>query len=96
MEEVDSYRYPYLGVEISKDLNWESHINKISRPNKANRMLELLRRNLFSCSAEVKATAHKALVGPRLEYCSAVWDPHYRTHINILVVDTEEGGTLGL
>ena len=56
LEEVDSY--PYLGVEISKDLNWASHINKIS--NKANRMLGLLRRNIFNCSAEVKAIAYKA------------------------------------
>ena len=37
LEEVDSY--PYLGVEISKDLNWASHMNEIS--NKANRMLGL-------------------------------------------------------
>ena len=52
LKEVDSYLY--LGVEISKDLNWASHINKIS--NKANKMLGLLRRN--NCSAEVKAIAY--------------------------------------
>ena len=80
LEEVESY--PYLGVEISKDLNWQSYINRIS--NKANRMLGLLRRNIFNCSAESKVITYKALVRPRLEYCSAVWDPHYRTHINIV------------
>ena len=69
LEVVDSYHY--LGVEISKDLNWASHINKIS--NKAiNRMLGLLRRNTFNCSAEVNAIAYKALVRPRLQYCNAV------------------------
>ena len=47
-------------------------------------MLGLLRRNIFNCSAEVKAIAYKALVRPRLEYCSAVWDPYHRTHINIV------------
>ena len=47
-------------------------------------MLGLLRRNIFNCSAEVKAIAYKALVRPRLEYCSAVWDPYHRTHINVV------------
>ena len=80
LEEVESY--PYLGVEISKDLKWASHKNKIS--NKANKMLGLLRRNIFNCSAEGKVITYKALVRHRLEYSSAVWDHHYRTHINIV------------
>ena len=76
LEEVSSY--PYLGVEISKDLNWATHINSISK--KANRMLGLLRRNIFCCTSDVKSTAYKALVRPRLEYCNTVWDPHHGTH----------------
>jgi hypothetical protein len=76
LEDVNSY--PYLGVEISKDMNWAPHINKISK--KANKMLGLLRRNLHSCSADVKSIAYKALVRPRLEYCNVIWDPHHETH----------------
>ena len=75
---VYSNSYPYLGVEISKDMNWAPHINNIS--NKANRMLGLLRRNLYSCSADVKSTAYKALVRPRLEYSNVIWDPHHANH----------------
>lgn len=80
LEEVNSC--PYLGVELSKDMNWLSHINKISK--KANKMLGLLRRNIFSCPAEVKSIAYKALVRPRLEYCNAIWDPHHETHKYII------------
>jgi hypothetical protein len=29
------HQYPYLGVELSEDLGWETHINKaISKANK--------------------------------------------------------------
>ena len=80
LDEVKSY--PYLGVEISKDMNWATHINSIS--NKANRMLGLLRRNIHSCSSDVKSIAYKALVRPRLEYCNTVLDPYHKTHKNII------------
>ena len=42
---------------------------------KANRTLEFLRRNLYSCSQEVKETAYKGLVNKVLDYGSSVWDP---------------------
>ena len=69
--------HPYLGLEISKDLTWSHHINKIT--SKATQMLDIVRRNLYSCSKSVKATAYKTLVRPRLEYCAAIWDPHQAT-----------------
>ena len=69
--------HPYLGLEISKDLTWSHHINKIT--TKANQMLGIVRRNLHSCSKSVKATAYKTLACPRLEYCVAIWDPHQAT-----------------
>ena len=43
LEEVSSYSY--LGVEITKDLNWATHINSISK--KSNRILGLLPRNML-------------------------------------------------
>ena len=66
--------HPYLGIELSKDLIWVAHINQVS--NKANRTMGLLQRNLYTCSQSVKENAYKSLVRPKLEYCSAVWDPH--------------------
>ena len=43
---------------------------------KANRILEFLRRNLFSCPQDVKEAAYNSLVRPIIEYGSSVWDPH--------------------
>ena len=64
----------YLGVPITNDLKWNTHIYNIC--TKANRTLGFLRRNLFSCPQDVKEAAYKGLVRPVLEYGSSVWDPH--------------------
>ena len=40
---------PYLGITLSEDLKWGSHINKITK--KANSTLGFLRRNLKHCPA---------------------------------------------
>lgn len=42
----------YLGVTISKDLAWKTHINNIT--NKANKTLGYIRRNLHGCTHKVK------------------------------------------
>ena len=63
-----------LGVTITNDLKWNTHINNIC--TKANRTLGFLRRNLFSCPQDVKEAAYKGLVRPVLEYGSSVWVPH--------------------
>jgi hypothetical protein len=65
-----------MGVTISDDLKWESHINNIC--GKANKTLGFLRRNLKI----VKAQACKSLVRPSLEYACSVWDPHLKSDIN--------------
>ena len=63
----------YLGVQISQDLKWNSHINSIS--SKANQTLGFLKRNLKINSQTIKEKAYKSIVRPKLEYCSTVWDP---------------------
>ena len=70
----------YLGIHLSNDFSWNHHIDHIV--NDANRTLGFLRRNLSRCNTEVKATAYKALVRPKLEYVAAVWDPHQLNSIN--------------
>ena len=70
--------HPYLGVEISNDLSWAQHIKQTS--NKANKMLGLLRRNIHSCSKDVKDIAYKTLVRSKLEYCGGIWDPYYENN----------------
>ena len=72
IENVESIKY--LGVTITSDLKWNSHIRNVC--SKANRTLGFLRRNLFSCLQDVKEAAYKSMVRPILEYGSTVWDPH--------------------
>ena len=50
LENVESIKY--LGVTITSDLKWNSHIRNVC--SKANRTLGFLRRNLFSCPQDVK------------------------------------------
>ena len=64
----------YLGVTISDNLSWDSHVAAVC--SKANKTLGLLKRNLSKCPQQVKEVAYKGLVRPVLEYASAVWDPH--------------------
>ena len=72
--------HPYLGVELTKELNWNRHISNIV--GKANRTLGFVRRNLNNCPEEIKKHAYYALVRPHLEYASSAWDPHVQKQIN--------------
>ena len=65
---------PYLGVTLSDDLKWSSHINKIS--NKANSTLGFLKRNLKHCPQDSRRTDYLSLVRSTHEYSSIVWDPY--------------------
>ena len=64
----------YLGLEVSQDLKWDKHINKICK--KANSTLGFLRRSLRNCPAKLKELAYIALVRSSLEYSSVVWCPY--------------------
>ena len=64
----------YLGVTITNDLKWNTHISNIC--TNANRTLGFLRRTLFSRPQDVKDAAYKSMERPILDYGSSVWDPH--------------------
>ena len=64
----------YLGVDITSNLSWNPHIDRIVK--KGNSMLGFLQRNLRVNSRETKASAYFTLVRPNLEYCSNVWSPY--------------------
>ena len=72
LENVDNIKY--LGVTITNDLKWNTHISNIC--TKANRTLGFLRQTLFSCPQNAKEAAYKGMVCPILEYGTSVWDPH--------------------
>ena len=65
---------PYLGIELQSDLRWTTHIHNTT--NKAQKTLNMLKRNLKQASTAVKSQAYKTIVRPQLEYASAIWDPH--------------------
>lgn len=67
----------YLGVTMSGNMTWTSHINAISA--KASRSLGFIKRNLIIHNVQVKEQAYKALVRPTLEYACTVWDPHTKS-----------------
>ena len=68
----------YLGVDISYDLTWNTHINRIT--TNSNRTLGFLKRNIRIKHEKVRSLAYKTLVRPQLEYASSVWSPH--TQVN--------------
>ena len=57
--------HPYLGIELQADLRWTTHIQNTT--NKAQKTLNMLKRNLKQAFATVKSQAYKTL---------AIWAPH--------------------
>ena len=66
--------HPYLGIELQSDLRWTTHIQNTT--NKAQKTLNMLKRNLKQASTIVKSQAYKTIVRPQLDYASAIWSPH--------------------
>ena len=81
LEQVTAFKY--LGILLSSDLSWSSHISTTC--SKAKRLLGLLYRRFYN-SANVPAMLqlYTALVRPVLEYAAPVWDPHLAKDINQL------------
>ena len=61
-----------LGRKTSTQTN-KPHVSNVC--TNAKRTFGFLRRNLLSCSQDMKEMAYRGLVRPILEYASPVWDP---------------------
>ena len=72
----------YLGLTFSNNLSWNKHIDNITK--KTNATCAFLRRNINSCSRQVKAQCYTTFVRPNLEYAATVWDPYTKFNINKL------------
>jgi hypothetical protein len=46
------------------------------------KILSFLRRNLQIKQEETKSLAYKSMVRSNLEYCSSIWAPHTKQHID--------------
>jgi len=51
---------------------------------KANKILEMIKRNFADRSEEMVMALYKSLVRPRLEYCTQVWRPYSIKDIKLL------------
>ena len=73
---------PYLGLTLTENLKWSSHITKITK--KANSTIGFLRRNLKSCPQDCRKSAYISLVRSVLDYGSIIWDPYLSRDIEKL------------
>ena len=64
---------PYLGVAIARTLSWNNHINNIVK--RANSVMGLVKRTLYSAPKETKILAYQSIVRPTIEYTASIWDP---------------------
>ena len=75
--------FKYLGVLLSSDLSWSSHVHKIC--SKARQLLGLIYRRCYRHSNEqTLRQLYISLVLPHLEYASSVWSPHLPKDIALL------------
>ena len=65
----------FLRVSILSRVLW--HTRSLSAFNKANKMLELVKRTIKQRNMDMMIQLYKSLVRPHLEYCSPAWSPHY-------------------
>ena len=63
IQEVSSTKY--LGVTITNDLSWSTHITNIT--SKALSVKAFLQRNLKSCPTQIKLKCYNAMIRPILE-----------------------------
>ena len=80
LESVDAAKY--LGVTISKDLSWNTHINNIT--STANKTLGFVKRNVVTKNKDINTMAYISLVRPQVEYASVVWSPYTKDNIKKL------------
>ena len=73
---------PYLGLMISSDLKWTTHISNIC--SKASSTLGFLRRNIRHCCTPCRKNAYISLVRSTLEYGAVIWDPYTKADIEKL------------
>jgi len=61
----------FLGLTINENLNWKSHLNKVS--NKISRTLGVMNRLKHFLTTDTLRTIYNSLILPHLNYCILVW-----------------------
>ena len=70
----------YLGVHLSKDLSWNTHVSNIT--STAYKTIGFVKRNVNTTNQSVRELAYKTLVRPQFEYASNVWSPSTKVNID--------------
>lgn len=68
-----------LGIVLDQRLTFNRHIDICI--SKCNKMLGFIKRNSKDFSINTRRLLYCALVRPRLEYCSVIWNPYYEVNI---------------
>ena len=71
-----------LGIHITPDLRWKTHIEKIVA--KANKILGMLVKTFSNRDVDIWKKFYVSLVRPHLEFASTVWSPHLLGDIDML------------
>ena len=86
IQSTDSVKY--LGILLTSDLTWSTHIAAVCA--KTPKLVGLLHGRFHNCSPNVKLTVYKAFILPHVEYASQVWDPHLLKHVDLLEKKTQK------
>ena len=75
--------YKYLGVLITSDLLWSSHISNIC--NKTRRLIGIMYRRFYKhSSSNTLLKLYTSFIRPHLEYAAISWDPYLKKDIALL------------
>ena len=81
LKRVNSYKY--LGILISSDLMWSSHISSIC--SKTRRLTGMLYRQFYKHSSpNTMLKLYTSYIRPHLEYACTAWDPFLKKDVNVL------------
>ena len=81
LQKVDAF--DYLGVLLSQDMSWSSHVQATC--SKAKKVLGLLYRKFYGCSnTNTLIQLYISLVRPHLEYDCPVWAPHMAKDVHAI------------
>ena len=61
-------------MTLSSNISWSEYINLLCKTAK-----RLVHRKLHHASPQVVHAIYRSTILPKLDYCCAVWDPHYST-----------------
>ena len=81
LEQVETFKY--LGILLSSDLSWSSHIDFIC--TKARKLIGLLYRRFYgNVDNHSLLELYSVLIRPHLEYVTPIWDLHFIKDTNKL------------